>query len=67
MYAAHPDGVVSVKFKAEEPARTCLLRMHGRFFGGRRLAAAMWDGYTNYNVRNRGRYSSASGGEGGIV
>eukprot|EP00879_Flechtneria_rotunda_P023463 GHRR01024819.1.p1 GENE.GHRR01024819.1~~GHRR01024819.1.p1 ORF type:complete len:251 (+),score=88.02 GHRR01024819.1:244-996(+) len=51
VYANHPDGVVSVKFKKEEPAAACLNLMNGRFFGGQRLVAHMWDGLTNYNVK----------------
>ena len=40
-----------MKFKAEELAQECIKAMHGRFFGGRKVEATMWDGLTNYNVR----------------
>ena len=42
---------MSVKFKAEELAQECITAMHGRFFGGRKVQATMWDGLTNYNVK----------------
>ncbi|KAL4426855.1 hypothetical protein ABPG77_006641 [Micractinium sp. CCAP 211/92] len=47
----HPEGVVSVKFTALEPADECVRIMNGRFFGGRQIEAAKWDGWTNYNVK----------------
>lgn len=51
VFKGHPDGVVSVKFKEAESAQKCVGVMDGRFFGGRRLRAHMYDGYTNYNVK----------------
>lgn len=43
MYKEHPQGVVTVKFKNDAgAAAACLERMHGRFFGGRTITAAMW-------------------------
>jgi hypothetical protein len=53
VFKTHPDGVVSVKFKDIEPAQKCISLMHGRFFGGRRLEAALWDGFTNYSAKVR--------------
>ena len=50
VFPAHPEGVVSVKFKLPDPAAECVRLMHGRFFGGRQLHAALWDGVTNYGV-----------------
>jgi hypothetical protein len=47
--------VVSVRFRDEDGARACIARMEGRFFAGRRLSAALWDGVTNYNVKVRTR------------
>lgn len=58
VYAAHPEGVVTVKFKQEEPAHACVAKMNGRFFGGRQLIAHMWDGFTYYHVS---RETCASG------
>lgn len=51
VYASNPEGVVTIKFKQEEPAQSCIAKMNGRFFGGHKLEAQMWDGYTNYHVR----------------
>ncbi len=35
----------------QEPADECVRIMNGRFFGGRQIEAAKWDGWTNYNVK----------------
>lgn len=51
VFAGNPEGVVSVKFKADDGAQTCLKKMQGRYFGGRQVEASMWDGFTNYNVK----------------
>lgn len=51
VFAAHPQGVVSVKFTTLEAADECVRVMNGRFFGGRQLEAAKWDGFTNFNVK----------------
>jgi len=53
VFKGHPAGVVSVRFRTQEGAQEALARMGGRFFGGRRIAAALWDGLTNYNVKVR--------------
>ena len=51
VFAGNPKGIVSVRFKTVEAADKCIETMSGRFFGGRQLAAHMWDGHTNYNVK----------------
>lgn len=51
VYKAHPQGVVSVRFRTEEAAQACITLMSGRWFGGRQIAAALWDGRTNFNVK----------------
>ena len=51
VYKTHPEGVVMVKFKEEDAAKACMQTMQGRWFGGRQVQAAMWDGTTNYQVR----------------
>ena len=51
VFAGNPKGVVSVKFKAVEPAEECISKMRGRYFGGRAVDAHMWDGSTNYTVK----------------
>jgi HIV Tat-specific factor 1 len=50
VFASHPQGIVTVRFKQEEPAQACLSRMNGRFFGGHQIVAHMWDGFTSYHV-----------------
>lgn len=50
VYQHSPDGIVTVKFRAPEAAQSCIRLMAGRFFGGRRLAAALWDGVTVFYV-----------------
>lgn len=49
MFAQHPEGVVTVRFKQAEPAEACVSLMDGRFFGGNKLVAHMWDGFTQYH------------------
>jgi HIV Tat-specific factor 1 len=51
VFGSHPQGVVSVKFTAEEAADECIRLMNGRFFGGRQVEAAKWDGWTNFNIK----------------
>jgi HIV Tat-specific factor 1 len=50
LFEKHPDGVVSVKFGTHAAAQRCVGAMEGRFFGGRKLGCAFWDGVTNYVV-----------------
>ena len=54
VHKGHPAGVISVRFRDAEGAAAALERMDGRFFGGRRISAVMWDGVTNYNVKVHG-------------
>ncbi|KDO27258.1 hypothetical protein SPRG_07507 [Saprolegnia parasitica CBS 223.65] len=49
-FEQHPLGVVQVKYALPENAQSCIERMHGRFFSGRKIECAYWDG-TNYTVR----------------
>lgn len=42
----HQQGIVCVKFKASRDAVECVKINDGRFFGGRRLAASLYDGKT---------------------
>lgn len=48
MYDAEPSGVVSVKFQHKDDALECVKKMNGRFFGGHRLEAAIYDGLEHY-------------------
>lgn len=47
----HPPPAASVPCLPHEAADECVRVMNGRFFGGRQLEAAKWDGYTNFNVK----------------
>ena len=51
IYHTNPEGVATIKFREESAAEECILRLHKRFFGGRQLAAAMWDGFTSFHVK----------------
>ncbi len=46
----HPEGVGSVAFKDYESADMCVAKMHGRWYGGRKLEVSLWDGVANYQV-----------------
>ena len=48
VFSLHPDGIISVKFKAPDAAMQCIKTMAGRFFGGRQVEAHLWDGTTKY-------------------
>lgn len=53
VFPAHRDGVVSVRFGARDAADACVAAMDGRFYDGRRVAAARWDGRTNYSAEQK--------------
>eukprot|EP00160_Parvularia_atlantis_P005572 Unigene14799_Nuclearia_a/m.44487 Unigene14799_Nuclearia_a/g.44487 ORF Unigene14799_Nuclearia_a/g.44487 Unigene14799_Nuclearia_a/m.44487 type:complete len:212 (+) Unigene14799_Nuclearia_a:464-1099(+) len=50
VFDRHPDGVCSVKFKDEAAAAACVELMDGRYFAGRRVEAAIYDGATKYDA-----------------
>ena len=54
LFKAHPAGVATARYATEEAARAAIARLDGRFFAGRRVTAALWDGVTAFhNVRYR--------------
>ncbi|XP_026864398.2 HIV Tat-specific factor 1 [Electrophorus electricus] len=55
LFDRHPDGVASVAFKEPEEADACQVALDGRWFGGRKLAANLWDGVTDYQVEETTR------------
>ncbi|XP_051764014.1 HIV Tat-specific factor 1 isoform X2 [Ctenopharyngodon idella] len=55
IFDRHPDGVASVAFKEPEEADTCQAALDGRWFGGRKLSAQLWDGVTDYQVEETSR------------
>jgi HIV Tat-specific factor 1 len=44
VFPRHAQGVVVVKFATPAAAATCLNTVNGRAFGGRAVAAQLWDG-----------------------
>ncbi|MGH0186749.1 UNVERIFIED_CONTAM: hypothetical protein FKN15_022728 [Acipenser sinensis] len=55
IFDRHPDGVASVAFKEPEEADVCQLALNGRWFGGRKLSAELWDGKTDYQIEETSR------------
>ncbi len=51
LYDRELDGVVAVKFQSYLGANSCLKRMNGRYYGGRKLEAVKWDGIQEYKSR----------------
>ena len=51
VYDRNPDGVVLVRFAQDSAARSCIEKMHGRFFAKKQLSAVIWDGETKYDVQ----------------
>lgn len=51
IFERNPIGVVALKFRSPHAAERCLEALEGRFFGGRKLSAEWYDGYSNYNVQ----------------
>ena len=45
------QGVAIVKFEDPEAAQSCVAKLNGRYFGRRQLEAMLWDGITDYNVK----------------
>ncbi|KAK7204496.1 hypothetical protein BZA70DRAFT_194110 [Myxozyma melibiosi] len=62
LYDLERDGVMSVRFQKEEDAKECVRRMDGRFFSGRRLEAALYDGLARY--KKSGKKSGATDEDG---
>ncbi len=50
VFEYNPEGVATIKFREPAAADACRLRMHGRWFGGRQLRAALYDGKTDFNA-----------------
>lgn len=53
IYNAEPEGVVSVRFDTPEDAQACVEKMNGRFFGGQKLTAQVFDTEQHFR-RNMG-------------
>ena len=50
VFDKHPEGVCSVKFRESDAAIACVQLMNGRFFGGRKLEVALYDGKSRYDI-----------------
>ena len=50
VYPRSMDQVVTVAFANVEPAQACVQLMHGRYFGGQRIRAEIWDGFDTFGV-----------------
>ncbi|KAJ1969061.1 hypothetical protein IWQ62_000859, partial [Dispira parvispora] len=50
LFDTSPDGVVSVKFSEKASATACVELMNGRWFGGRRVSAELYDGRSRYGA-----------------
>ncbi|KAJ3160447.1 hypothetical protein HDU86_000781 [Geranomyces michiganensis] len=48
LYDLEDSGVMTIRFKEAESAELCIRKMNGRFFAGRRIEAALFDGKTKY-------------------
>ncbi|KAI8927070.1 hypothetical protein BC831DRAFT_453765 [Entophlyctis helioformis] len=44
LYDDEPSGIMTVRFKDPESAQLCIHKMNGRFFGGQRVEAGLWNG-----------------------
>jgi len=51
VFERNPMGVVAVKFLLHPAALRCIDKMNGRFFGGKKLEAFFYDGFTDYEVK----------------
>ncbi len=48
LFDKEPDGIMTVRFSTEEAAGKCIAAMDGRYFGGRTVAAELYDGKRRY-------------------
>ncbi|XP_064405365.1 17S U2 SnRNP complex component HTATSF1-like [Halichondria panicea] len=50
VFDRHPDGVVSMAFKDFEAADLCVTKMNNRWYAGKQLEVAHWDGLMDFQV-----------------
>ncbi|XP_052899637.1 HIV Tat-specific factor 1 [Anopheles moucheti] len=50
LYDRHPEGVAQITMGDPEEADLVVQMMNGRYFGQRKLTAAIWDGRTKYRI-----------------
>jgi len=58
-YVTSKDGVMSLRFKTIEGAENCLRRWNGRWFDGRQIEAALWDGRSRFGVDDESAVAQA--------
>ncbi|KAI0315475.1 hypothetical protein OF83DRAFT_353516 [Amylostereum chailletii] len=64
LYDREPDGVMTVKFREPLSAQACVVKMHGRFFSGRRVEASLWAGKSRFKRSGAGEdYEDNEDGE----
>jgi HIV Tat-specific factor 1 len=51
IFEYNPEGVVIVKFESTLSAEKCVQKMNGRWFAQRQLKAELYDGWTDYDVK----------------
>ncbi|KAI0266763.1 hypothetical protein BC834DRAFT_823504 [Gloeopeniophorella convolvens] len=65
LYDKEPDGVITVKFRDPVSAQACILKMHGRFFAGRKIEASLWVGKQRYKRSGVAEDADEGGGDEG--
>ncbi|GHJ84273.1 hypothetical protein NliqN6_0675 [Naganishia liquefaciens] len=53
LFDKEDDGVMTIKFKDAISAQACLLKMNGRFFGGRQIQASLYDGKEQFKASGK--------------
>ncbi|KAI7833074.1 hypothetical protein BX661DRAFT_141308 [Kickxella alabastrina] len=53
VYDLSEEGAISVKFRDELSAQACVKAMNGRFFGGRQIKAAIYNGHKRYRFSGK--------------
>ncbi|OCH91463.1 hypothetical protein OBBRIDRAFT_792292 [Obba rivulosa] len=64
LYDQEPDGVMTVKFRDPVSAQACIIKMHGRFFAGRRVEASLYTGKQRFKRGGQGDDFEGGGDEG---
>ncbi|KAF8577745.1 hypothetical protein K439DRAFT_1532040 [Ramaria rubella] len=54
LYDREPDGIMTVKFREPIGAQACVVKMHGRFFSGRRVEATLFNGQQRFKRSGTG-------------
>lgn len=48
IYENNPEGVVELKFESPSDASSCIEKMNGRIYAGRKIECFFYDGKTDY-------------------